>query len=369
MRSLLVLVVWVFGALSGVAQAAVDGVDARAYLLVDDATGVVLAEQRADARRSVASLTKMMTAYVALRDAPDLDASFVVPASAVAIGESGVGLRVGERLPLRTLLEALLVPSANDAAQTIAVGVGGSRAAFVARMNAAARELRMRRTHYVTTHGLDAPRQFSTARDQLLLARAVLDEPIVSELIRQSSFALHGQTFPATDTLVGAYAGFAGGKTGHTDEAGWCLVGSATRGDVRLWAIVLGAADERSRDASMARLLDYGFRQYHVRELVADGASVTRVAVTGGSLPAVDLVAADAITTLVAPGRPLRLVVRAPASIAAPVRRGAAIATVEAIAGDTPVGRIDLVATADVPARGLADRLRDRLRRLRDHLP
>ncbi len=341
----------------------------KAYMLVDPATKAVVASRAADERRPIASITKLMTAYVVIRSRPDLTRVVRVPASAV-VGESNVGLRAGDEITIGKLLEALLVPSANDAAITLAVATAGSEAAFVRRMNQTARRLGMRRTVYRNPHGLDQAGHLSTARDQLRLLGVVRQRAIVRRLAKQTSFTIDGRRYAATDTLFGRYAGFEGGKTGHTSGAGWSLVGTAARNGVRLDGIVLGATAEEDRDPSFATLLDWGFRKYHRVEMVRRKQVIGVVPATDGST--VNAQAAAPISVLVGPGRRYRLRVELADQVAPPIDRGAALGAVVVLDGEREVARAALVSDRAVAVPPLAVRLRSGvgtvLRGFRDYL-
>ena len=202
-------------------------VRAAAYIVENGATGEVLASQDAAQRRAIASITKMMTVLVTLEHAK-LDALVTVPEEVTTIGESTIFLRAGERISVRDLIEAALIPSANDAADTLAYYVGhGSQARFVAMMNAKARKLRLRDTHFVRPDGLDAPGHVSSARDVTKLARILMRRPVVRRIVRDTSANIEGgRTIYTRNTLLYSYPGLFGVKTGHTDLAGWSEVSS-----------------------------------------------------------------------------------------------------------------------------------------------
>ena len=250
------------GADSGVDALPVSGplpqVPVAAYVVVDGLTGEELASLAADTPKPVGSLVKLMTAHVVLEDGPLSDPT-VVPALALTDGESQAGLQRGDRLTRRELLQAMLVASANDAADTLARDVAGSERAFVRRMNADAASLDLTGTAYANAEGLDAPGQHSTARDVAVLARDLMGDPAFRDIVRMTATRIDGHRLPATNDLLGGYPGADGIKTGHTDEAGWCLAASATRDGRRVIVVVLGAPSEQARDASAAALLDWAF--------------------------------------------------------------------------------------------------------------
>ena len=249
-------VVYAQPASTGEPVAPLPDVPARAFAVYDATTRDFLASRGLDAEVPVASITKLMTAAVALAHG-DLDEPIAVPPVETARGESVAGLRAGETLTRRQLLALLLIPSAGDAAEALAVTSGTSRAGFVERMNARARDLGLRHTHYVNPAGLDAAGQHSTARDTVLLAVRLMRSPTVRAIVRRTGARLHGRELPATNRLLDAGLGIDGVKTGHTDEAGWCIVVSAMHRGHRLMITVLGAPDEARRDEAVRGLLSW----------------------------------------------------------------------------------------------------------------
>ena len=242
-------------------------VRAAAYIVENGATGEVLASQDAGQRRAIASITKMMTVLVTLEHAK-LDALVTVPEEVTTIGESTIFLRAGEHISVRDLIEAALIPSANDAADTLAYYVGhGSQARFVAMMNAKARELRLRDTHFVRPDGLDAPGHVSSARDVTKLARILMRRPVVRRIVRDTTANIEGgRTIYTRNTLLYSYPGLFGVKTGHTDLAGWSEVAAARRDGVTVYATILGSPTEEQRNADLASLLTWGLSRVPARD-------------------------------------------------------------------------------------------------------
>src|SRR5262249_22432155 len=179
-------------ALASTAQAAAPPVNAHAFIVVDAATGDVLAQRNADAHVPIASITKLMTVLVTLEHAR-LNDVVTVQRDAAAVGESTINLRAGERITVRELLAAALIQSANDAADALADYVGhGNDRAFVSMMNAKAKELGLTGTHFVRPDGLDAPHHYSTARDVTRLAHELMKRPVVRSLVRERTAVIEG---------------------------------------------------------------------------------------------------------------------------------------------------------------------------------
>jgi D-alanyl-D-alanine carboxypeptidase (penicillin-binding protein 5/6) len=236
------------------AQAA-PAVRAPSAILVEASTGKVIFQRAASERRPVASTTKLMTALIAL-DTVALDDVLTAPAYSGAPAESVVGLSPGERMSVRDLMRALLLPSANDAAVTLATGVSGSVPAFVKEMNARARQLGLRDTHYTNPIGLDDAGNRSSARDLVRLALILRRDPFFRQTVDLPKAVLtsgdHRRTVVNRNTLVHDVPAVDGVKTGHTIQAGYVLVGSATRDGVAVVSAVLGEASEAARNSSTA---------------------------------------------------------------------------------------------------------------------
>jgi D-alanyl-D-alanine carboxypeptidase (penicillin-binding protein 5/6) len=239
---------------SAVAAGPLPDVPARSFAVYDATTRKVLASRGLDEEVPVASITKLMTASLVLAHG-GLDEPLAVPPVETARGESVAGLEAGETLTRRQLLALLLIPSAGDAAEALAVTTGTSRAGFVERMNARARAFGLRHTRYANPAGLDAPGQYSTARDTVVLAARMMRSATVRTIVRRTEARLHGRTLPATNHLLDTGLGIDGVKTGHTDGAGWCIVVSAMHRGHRLVIAVLGARDESPRDEAVRALL------------------------------------------------------------------------------------------------------------------
>jgi D-alanyl-D-alanine carboxypeptidase len=265
-------------------------VAAGAVVLADETTGQVLFQRNARTPRAMASTTKVMTALLAL-ERLDLRQPVVIGAGPPKVGEESLRLRQGERFTVRQLLLGLLVKSANDAAVALAEAVDGSEAAFVGRMNRRAAALRLRDTHYVTPYGLDRPGHQTSARDLARVWEVAMRRPDFRDLVATRSARLPGgpallRRFVNSNQLLGPYRWTVGGKTGFTNQAGRCLVASASRGGRRLVAVALGSADAF---ADVRALFEYGFSGFVRARLAARGQAVSLVA----GRPAAFQVAAD----------------------------------------------------------------------------
>jgi D-alanyl-D-alanine carboxypeptidase (penicillin-binding protein 5/6) len=264
-------------------------VSAGSWILYDDTYDLV--SQDPDTERAMASTTKIMTALVAYQSA-DLDRAVTISQRAADIGEAEIRLVPGEKLTLGSLVTAMLVRSANDAAIAVAEGVGGSVSAFVAMMNRRAAELGLVHTHFTNPHGLDADGHYTSASDLLAMAREGMKNPDFARAVGSSVYLFFpgpdGKPRPAvtTNKLLETYPGAIGVKTGYTERAGRVLVAAAEREGRRIYAVVMGShGSEDAHFEDAARLLDYGFGSFGLVPAVIEGRSYGVVRSGEGSTP------------------------------------------------------------------------------------
>jgi D-alanyl-D-alanine carboxypeptidase (penicillin-binding protein 5/6) len=331
-------------------------VTGRAFVVENGLTGEVLLAHDAHERVPIASITKLMTVLLTLEHSRPNDLVTVSPLAA-GVGESSVELRAGERLSVLELLEAALIQSANDAADALAVHVGhGSEERFVAMMNAKARRLGLRDTHFVRPDGLDAAGHVSSARDVTLLARILMHRPLVRQIVRQRAATISGdRTLRTWNDLLSTYPGIFGVKTGHTSAAGWSEVAAARRRGVTIYATLLGSPDRAMRNADLAELLDWGFARYRPAPLVVRGRAYAR-AELGYGRERLALVAAGSLTPSVRVGLPLVRRVVATDTADLPVTRGQTLGQVEIFQRGRLLGSVPLVSSRSVKRPGLAGR-------------
>ncbi|MDE6107733.1 MAG: D-alanyl-D-alanine carboxypeptidase, partial [Oscillospiraceae bacterium] len=235
-------------------------VSAASAILVDAASGRVLFEKDAHTQRSIASTTKLLTALVAVESTPDLSRIVTITAEHWAEGTS-MYLKPGEELTLEELLYGLLLQSGNDAALAIASGCAGDTATFVEWMNQWAEDLGMEDSHFANPNGLDEEGHYSTAYDMALLARAVLKNDTLCEIVATRSATKAGRSLSNHNKLLWQYEGCTGMKTGYTTGAGRTLVSSATRNGQTLVCVTL---NDRNDWEDHAALFDYGFGSWPV---------------------------------------------------------------------------------------------------------
>lgn len=347
------------------ARAAPPAVDAAAYALVNPATDEVLASKAPDRQLPMASTTKIMTALVTLENAKLTD-RITVPPAAVAVGGSSGMLEAGETLTVRQLLTALLVPSGNDAAVTLARGVAGSQGAFVALMNQTAQRLGLTETHYANPHGLDAPGHHSSAGDMVALGREAMRNPVFRAIVSSRRAGIPGpdgvgvRRYLSENELLDIDPEADGIKTGMTDGAGFALVAHARRPalGVELYVAIIGAPSSDVRALDAKSLLDYGFSQYASADLVEAGTVFGRVPVEDRPGREVPYRAAQDLRAPIRIGQPVTETIAAPTQVSAPVAEGARIGTVTLRQGAHVLGTRPLVAAESAGEPGLLDRLR-----------
>lgn len=334
-------------------------VPCAAAILVDEDSGTVLYEKNADARRPIASITKVMTLLLTFEalEAGKISLDDFVPVSehAYHMGGSQIWLEPGEEMTLNDMLKAICISSANDAAVAVAEYIGGSEPAFAEMMNARAAELGMTNTHFVNACGLDEPEHLSTARDVAVMSREMLlHHTEVRDYCSIWMDTLRGGATQLVNTnkLLKSYSGITGLKTGTTGKAGVCISASAERGGLRLIAVVLGAASGKERFQAASTLLDYGFSHFEsaAAELPADAPL---------SLPVKRGTAESVALTYTAPERclmpkgessTLQIALDLPQKLAAPIRAGETVGTVKISNGSAELASYPVTAAQDVDA-------------------
>jgi D-alanyl-D-alanine carboxypeptidase (penicillin-binding protein 5/6) len=330
-------------------------IGAPAAIAIDARTGEVLYARHADARRPIASTTKLMTAYITLARTSPSDV-FPAPAYPGGAAESTIGLRAGERLSVRDLLKALMLPSANDAANDLAVNVGGSRARFVRMMNAHARTLGLDDTHYSTPVGLDSPGNYSSASDLARLAAHLVRNPMLARIVNLPSARLstgsRTRRVINRNDLVARYRFVDGVKTGHTNGAGYVLVGAAHGHGARVISVVLGTPSIAVRDADSLALLRYGVAQFRRVHPVVRGRTYARAKVRYYDGRTARLVAAADAAFTARRGRAIRTRVQAPSELKGPLAAGKRVGSIQVLVRGRVVRSVALVTAGRVAGAG-----------------
>ena len=334
-------------------------VPCAAAILIDEDSGTVLYEKNADARRPIASITKVMTLLLAFEalEAGKIHLDDFVPVSehAYHMGGSQIWLEPGEHFTLDEMIKAICVSSANDAAVAVAELVGGSEPAFVEQMNARAASLGMEQTSFRNACGLDTEGHLSTARDVAIMSRQILTTcPEVLHYTGIWTDTLRGGATQLVNTnkLLRRYNGITGLKTGTTGKAGVCISASAERDGLRLIAVVLGSASGKERFQSASTLLDYGFAHYESAAAALPGDAPQTLPVEHGTAATVPLNYESPGHCLMPKGEggALEAVVELPASLSAPVAAGEQVGRIKILHQGTEMCSYPITAAQNVDA-------------------
>lgn len=356
---LLALALWPAAA-TAASPAGPEGIEAKAWTVVDARGGDVLASHAAQRRLPIASTTKLMTAYVAMKELP-LDKVVRAAPYDPIYGESLMGLRTGERVSVRDLLYGLILVSGNDAAHTLAVAAAGSQDRFVGQMNRYAAALGLSGTHYANPIGLDEAGNYSTAADLATLTRRLLRDPAFARIADSRTALLRSLRPPrrieTLNYLLELAPWATGVKTGHTFDAGYVLVGSGEKKGVGLVSVAIGAPTDETRFTDNLTLLEYGFSQYRRRLPIRRGQGLAEPEIrwSGGRLP---LRAEHALQVGVRRGEQLDLRVKAPGEVEGPIARGARLGSATVLVEGRKVGTVPLRAGRAIPEAGFFDRVR-----------
>ena len=341
-------------------------IGAKSYLVVDARTGHELATLDADKRLPPASLTKIMTAYVifsALRDKQiGLQDEVTISEKAWRMEGSRMFVEVGKRVSVEELLMGLIVQSGNDASVALAEYVAGSESVFAELMNQYAVQLGMLSTNFVNATGWPDENHYTTARDLATLARAMISEfPDYYKWHSVKEYTFNDIRQPNRNKLLWRDPSVDGLKTGHTEEAGYCLVSSAERNGMRVISVVMGAASEKSRADGSQALINYSFRFFETRPIYKANETVTTARVWKSANETSDLGVLEDLYITIPRGSYDRLVstIDMPAAIEAPVSSGQQIATLKIDLDGAEILKAPLSALADNPDGSMWQWLRD----------
>ena len=343
-------------------------ITAVAYLVMDLDSGRVLAARDPDKRLFPASTTKLMTCLIATEKG-DLNQIIRATPNAAATGESGIGVLAGENHTLAELLRAAMIRSANDSCVDIAEGIAGNQAKFVALMNARAKALGAKNTHFANPHGLHDPNHFTTARDLALIGQAVTRVEFLNRIAREKTATISGnwkigptRLLINRNKLLWRWAACDGLKTGYTRQAGNCLVATATMPDPttgkpwRLLCVTLKSTPGFSFSDGQT-LLERAFKAYVPQQVGEDGASLWRGAIEGGAFPLEAVAVGQARLPLRANEKSTLREQVEMLKVAAPIAKGQRVGAAVFWAAGKPIARLPLVAAAAVPETRLAQAL------------
>lgn len=322
-------------------------ISAASAVLMDAGTGRVLYEKDSHARRLIASITKLMTALVALESGHGLEETVTVDPEWVGVEGSSIYLRPEEEITLEALLYGMLLRSGNDAALAIAGYCGGTVEEFVARMNRKSRELGMKDTSFANPNGLNEEGHYSSAYDMALLARVCLEREELAAMVATKSITLGTRTFTNHNKLLWRYEGCVGMKTGYTEKAGRTLVSAARRDGLTLICVTLNAPSDW---ADHTALFDYGFANYKAAALTQAGERIGQLPVSGGLIPVCPIETAEERAAALASGEKLEAVWElSETALTAPVAAGTQVGVAVYFVNHEELARVPLVTGAGVP--------------------
>ncbi len=344
-------------------------VAAKSWLLMDYSTGQALASYNPDERVEPASLTKLMTAYIVLGA---LREKKLAPAQAVPVSErawkaSGSRMFIEPKRPVTVdeLLHGLAIQSGNDACIALAEAVAGTEESFVQMMNREAQRLGLNSTHFANSTGLSDPRHYSTARDLGVLAAALIrDFPEHYPLYAQREYTYNRISQANRNRLLWLDPAVDGVKTGHTENAGYCLIASAKRGPRRLLSVVMGTASDGMRSQESQKLLNFGFQYFDAVKLYAKDQAVSQLKVWKGAQNTVKAGFLDDLTLSLPKGKAEKIEASLTSNqpLLAPVQKGQRVAVLKLVLDDKPFGEYPVVALETVPVAGMFGRAWDTLR-------
>jgi len=349
---------------------------AKAYLLMDADTGKIIVEHNADEQLPPASLTKMMTSYIISEEVAtgrmkDTDLVRISDDAwkrgGTKSGSSTMFLKPRTEVPVIDLLRGVIIQSGNDASIALAQHVAGSEDSFAEVMNQQAQLLGMQNTHFVNATGWPAEGHLTTARDLGILARAVIkDHPDHYSLYSEKYFKYNGINQPNRNKLLFTDKSVDGLKTGHTNKAGYCLVASAVRQNMRLISVVLGADSMASRANESRELLAYGFRYYHTLKLYSAGDELGAVRVWGGEPEQLALTISKDILSTIPRGTQenVKAEIETDTAVEAPISKGQVLGKLRVSLDGEVLVEEDLVAATNIAQAGLFDRLWDHILRM-----
>ena len=344
---------------------------AKSYILVDADSGQVLAEHNADERLPPASLTKVMTTYVVFHELANghltLETPVTVSEKAWRTPGSRSFIDLHAKIPVQDLLKGVIVQSGNDASVALAEHVAGDESTFAELMNQHAKRLGLENSHFKNSDGLPHPEHYTTARDLARLTRALIQSfPEYYKWHALKEFTLNGITQQNRNRLLWLDESVDGVKTGHTEEAGYCLVASALRENMRLISVVMGTDSVRARSRDTQALLNYGFRFFETHPIAKAGEPLLQTKVWKGDIPELPLGMKSDLFVTVARNRfkEVQTSTEVTQKIIAPVEDGEPLGTLRVTLGDQTLVDQPLVALRPVAKGSLFSRLVDEARLL-----
>lgn len=344
-------------------------ISADAYILIDVNSGKIIAEKNSTKKLPPASLTKMMTLYVVSnslnKNQIKLDDQVRVSEDAWRTGGSRMFIKVGDLVPVEDLLKGIIVQSGNDACVALAEHVGSSESSFSDMMNEQAARLGMQDSHFSESTGLPDPNNYTTARDLAILGSALIkDFPQYYHWYKQKWFTFNGIRQPNRNRLLWRDEYVDGIKTGHTNEAGFCLVSSAIKDNMRLLAVVMHAPSDAARADDSQRLINYGFRFYETHKLYDAGQQISTATVYKGKQKtlSIGMIKEQYITIPTGQFKKIKLISKIPQNLVAPIHRGDKIGDFVVQLDQKDLQTQPIFALEDVEQAGLFGRVKDSIK-------
>jgi D-alanyl-D-alanine carboxypeptidase (penicillin-binding protein 5/6) len=368
LTSLILIVFFLFPLTAGAATPvpAAPQVSAKGYLIQDYHSGAILAEKDADQRMEPASITKLMTAYIVLEEMKQGRLSLTdmvrISEKAWRMPGSRTFVEVGKQIPVEVLLKGIIVQSGNDATVALAEHVAGSEETFASLMNQKAAELGLTSTHYANSTGMPHADHYSSARDIATLSRAMIrDFPEHYTMYSEKVFTYNDIKQYNRNKLLWRDKSVDGIKTGHTESAGFCLVSSAKRDNMRLIVVVLNDKSEDGRAISSQALLNYGFRFFETRKLYAAGEPLKQVRIWKGAQEDLSLGITEGLYATFPRGKykQLQVTVNIQPQIMAPVTKHQHFGTLNLSLENNVIAERPLVALNSVSEGGIWEQVSD----------
>ncbi|NMA89926.1 MAG: D-alanyl-D-alanine carboxypeptidase [Amphibacillus sp.] len=348
----------------------------KSLILIEQDTGKVLYENNSDQPLPPASMTKMMTLLLVAESLEEgrvsINDTVIVSEHAASMGGSQIFLEPNEEMSVDDLLKAVAIASANDASVALAEYIYGSEQAFIQAMNDKVAELGLEQTHFQNTTGLPAEDHYSSAYDMAMIARELLKYEFITDYTSIYEDYLRKGTedefwLVNTNRLVKFYPGVDGLKTGFTQEAKYCLTATAKKDNMRLIAVVMGAESPKERNATISRLLDFGYAQFQLQQLYTTEQTITDMEIIKGEVNRIDVYPKENASILTKKGEDLSLIetkIEINDQIMAPIKKDEVVGSLEIYLNDQLIESVDLVAGSNVERANVWQLMADSFRRL-----
>lgn len=365
--TVLTIIMTVFISVVAITPVLAFDIEPESAILLEADTGQILFEKNADRVLPPASITKIMPLLIAMEKLEEgsisLDDQVSVSRYAESMGGSQIYLAANTQVELEKLLKAVTIASGNDASVAIGEYIAGTYSNFIAMMNDKAKELGMDSTNFANSTGLPDPDNYTTARDISIMARELAKYPQVLEWASIWTETIELPNRQAmlvnTNSLINKYPSMDGLKTGHTQEAGFCLASTAKKGDVRLISVVLQGETLNEREEATTRLLDYGFNAFSKRQIAAAGDKIQNISVEESADKAAAGEIAEDLYVMVQKGKEQEISqeVKVNDSLTAPIEKGGVLGELTVYRGEEAIESVDVVAVEDIERANIFVRL------------